>query len=166
MPAPSARRLSPPPTPPWHRLLGPATRQAQLVHRGPGLSATRRVVLASCHSPSFPHPEAGHHIPASPPGKQQCPRNPLRWCETRCASGLLWTPRPEAHTIHCPEPQRVSHGTARPRPPSFCPGAAVAAPTCPPSPSIPITRPPRAAVHLTLLESDLRGRTAQAPPGR
>lgn len=58
MPAPSARRLSPPPTPPWHRLLGPATRQAQLVHRGPGLSATRRVVLASCHSPAFPHPEA------------------------------------------------------------------------------------------------------------
>lgn len=58
MPAPSARRFSPPPTPPWHRLLGPATRQAQLVHRGPGLSATRRVVLASCHGPASPHPEA------------------------------------------------------------------------------------------------------------
>lgn len=58
LPAPTARRLSPPPTPPWHRLLGPATRQALLVHRGPGLSATRQVALASCHCPASLHLEA------------------------------------------------------------------------------------------------------------
>lgn len=101
LPAPAARRLSPPPTPPWHRLLGPATRQALLlVHRGPGLSSTRKVVLASCHCPASPHPEAAA---TSRPRSviQGCPRNPIPWCGTRCASGLLRTPRPGARTSRC-----------------------------------------------------------------
>lgn len=101
LPAPAARRLSPPPTPPWHRLLGPATRQALLlVHRGPALSSTRKVVLASCHCPASPHPEAAA---TSRPRSvnPRCPRNPTPWCGTRCVSGLLQTPRPGARTSRC-----------------------------------------------------------------
>lgn len=108
LPAPAARRLSPPPTPPWHRLLGPATRQALLlVHRGPGLSSTRKVVLASCHCPASPHPEAAA---TSRPRSviQGCPRNPIPWCGTRCASGLLRTPRPGARTSRCRGGRSVS----------------------------------------------------------
>lgn len=58
----------------------------------------------------FPTPRSGHHIPASSPVKQHCPCNPIPWCKTRCASGLLRTPRPKAHTFRCPELQRVSQG--------------------------------------------------------
>ncbi|MEJ1285621.1 hypothetical protein NN561_016617 [Cricetulus griseus] len=133
LPAPAARRLSPPPTPPWHRLLGPATRQALLVHRGPGLSATGKVVLASCHCPASPHPEA-----ATTSRPRPLSISAVRATLSRGAGPVrVWvTPDAAPRSAHlslsrpaaCSPPQ-----PAGPRPPPFRPGAAAVAAACPPS---------------------------------
>lgn len=57
-------------------------------------------------------PRSDRHIPASPSVNQRCPGNPTPWCWTRCASGLLRTPRPGACTSRCRGP-RVSPAAAR-----------------------------------------------------
>lgn len=120
LPAPTARRLSPPPTPPWHRLLGPATRQALLVHRGPGLSATRQVALASCHCPASLHLEAAATSRPRPRSISTVRATLSRGAGPGCASGLLRTPRPGARTSRCGGPQRVppsptTHGSPQGR---------------------------------------------------
>lgn len=172
LPAPTARRLSPPPTPPWHRLLGPATRQALLVHRGPGLSATRQVALASCHCPASLRLEAAATSRPRPRSISTVRATLSRGAGPGCASGLLRTPRPGACTSRCGGPQRVPPPThprqpAGPRPPPSCHGAAAAAAAArPPSLPIPVAGPPRAETRLTLLCWVLREPTAPAPPGR